>query len=131
MAWPREHVEAALTAIRDSNMAVFGVEAWLANYWGVFEGNTIRLVKREGSWYGLIPIPDSDANIIGDSNTRIWSFGANGRSPDETWPDYCARTFEETLSEIRSWTVEENTHPDLRAAICFNLSFEGECGMVG
>ncbi len=127
LAWPREHVEAALTAIRDSNKAVFGVEAWLANYWGVFEGDTIRLVKVPGRWYGLIPPLDSDGKTIGD-NTRVWSWGASPRQQTEIWPDFCTRTFAEALAEIQSWPVEENTHPDLREAIRFNIGFEDENG---
>jgi hypothetical protein len=105
LAWRREDIEHALSAITDSGHAILGGEVWL--------------ITGEHSWTGLIP-----QRRGGPPN--VWSWNTSERSPDESWCDYCRRTAAESADNVRSMPVEQETPPELIGKLRFNLTYVAE-----
>lgn len=100
-AWRREHVDLAIKAIRESNLAILGWEVWLVI---------------GDQWTGLIP-------SVRQEPDGVWSFTSSPRRPDEGWFEYCTRTAEETRNQIKSQPVEAESSPTVRDHLWFNFTY--------
>jgi hypothetical protein len=107
LAWRRQDIEEAITAIRDSGQAILGGEVWL--------------VTNSHSWNGLIPTGSG-------KNSAVWHWETEARLAAESWHGYCQRTAEESVRAVRSMNVENETLPSLRDRLRFNLTYITEDG---
>ena len=105
LAWRREDINAALTAIRDSGHAILGGEVWL--------------IIGEHSWDGLIP-------QRGGGPPGVWSWDTGSRLSGESWRDYCDRTAAESMQMVTSLSVESETPPELIDRLRFNVTYVAE-----
>lgn len=121
LAWHRDHIKAALTAIRDSQQAILGGELWMINVATTIVGKEVKLVNRPGSWCGLIP--PRIGNIDG-----VWSWDEKPQMASETWSDYCNRTLDESIKAIRSLEIEKEFRSDVIDSLRFNVTFIDKAG---
>ena len=121
LAWRPSGIENALLAIRDTQQAILGGEIWMINVATTIVGKEVRLVNRPGSWCGLIP------QRVGNIDA-VWSWDTKSRIASESWPDYCGRTFTESLVAIHSLVIEQTFRQDVIDSLRFNVTFIDETG---
>jgi hypothetical protein len=96
-AWQRSQIFTALRAIADSDQAILGGDVW---------------VVKDGKTYGVF----SD-----EQGMRMWDtlpYKAN-----ESWADYCIRTFDESIREIEKTPLENAVGKDAQQYIFYNPAF--------
>jgi hypothetical protein len=101
LAWRRDDIENAITAIRESEQAILGGEVWV--------------VTGEHSWSGLVPQRDSDS-------PAVYHWETAHRTSAESWQEYCQRTAAESVDAVRTMAVEQKTPLDFADQIRFNLT---------
>lgn len=105
LAWRRQDVPAALSAIAACGQAVLSGEVWIA--------------LGDGRWYGLIP--DRCGGPDG-----VWHWSTAPRSTDELWQAYCDRAAEESAHIVAQMRVEEESASSVEGKLWFNLTYVPE-----
>jgi hypothetical protein len=101
-AWPRGDALRAANVLRTAGMAILGGELWLV------QGRAVS---------GLLP------RATGLSSVYRWE---SERQPTESWADFVARSYSETIGAIDSLPYVDELQLPPDAAIYYNLTWTAQ-----